>query len=178
MPAYVAFLRAINLGPTRKFPKGDIVASAQRAGFPEVETYINTGNVLVRTPMRSRTRVEAVLEDAFAADRGFDVPTIAFTLSELAELAENAERIAAEHRAAVRHYISLLKHEPTPQVLSQLRGLSAPGVAVEVTGRAVHVVPDHVLGQGGPQNNRLERITGVATTRNRTVITALAERWC
>ena len=45
MPTYVAFLRAINLGPNRKFAKADIVAATEAAGGTDVETYINTGNV-------------------------------------------------------------------------------------------------------------------------------------
>src|SRR4051794_20858140 len=45
MPTYVAFLRAINLGATRKFPKDAIRAATEAAGGSGVETYINTGNV-------------------------------------------------------------------------------------------------------------------------------------
>ncbi|HEV2798078.1 MAG TPA: DUF1697 domain-containing protein, partial [Nocardioides sp.] len=44
MPTYVAFLRAINLGRTRKFPKDAIKAATEAAGGSDVETYINTGN--------------------------------------------------------------------------------------------------------------------------------------
>ncbi|MGH3307430.1 MAG: DUF1697 domain-containing protein, partial [Nocardioides sp.] len=83
MPTYVAFLRAINLGPTRKFPKDAIKAAAEKAGFTDVETYINTGNLRVTTKMRSRAKVEEALEKAFLDDRGFEVPTIAFTPAEV-----------------------------------------------------------------------------------------------
>lgn len=79
MATYVAFLRAINLGAKRKFPKDAIVAAVEAAGFTEVETYINTGNVRFDTTMRSRAKIEAALEEAFLADRGFEVPTIVFT---------------------------------------------------------------------------------------------------
>src|SRR3990170_2320186 len=76
MPTYVAFLRAINLGATRKFPKADIVSATEAAGGTDVATYINTGNVRLSSTMRSRGRVEAALEQAYAAERGFPVPTI------------------------------------------------------------------------------------------------------
>ena len=79
VPTYIAFLRAINLGAKRKFPQAAIVAAAESAGFTDVETYINTGNVRVTTSLRSRAKVEAVLEKAFAAEAGFEVPTIVFT---------------------------------------------------------------------------------------------------
>ena len=83
MPSYVAFLRAINLGAKRKFAKDEIRACVESTGATEVATHINTGNVLLTTKLRSRAKVEATLEDAFLADRGFEVPTIAYTLAEL-----------------------------------------------------------------------------------------------
>lgn len=178
MPSYVCFLRAINLGATRKFPRDDVAASAERAGFTDVATYLNTGNGRVSTPMRSRVKVEAALEAAFEADRGFAVPTVAFTPAEVRDLAEAAGRIAAEHPDAVRHYITLLRKAPGAAARAAVEALAEPGVHVEVTARAVHVVPDHVLGRGGPQSDRVERLLGVGTTRNRTVVEALAQRWC
>lgn len=86
MPTYIAFLRAINLGKHRKFPKDPLRAAVERAGFTGVETHINTGNVRLTTTMRSRARVEEALERSFVADRGFEVPTIVFTPRELTEL--------------------------------------------------------------------------------------------
>ena len=78
MPTYIAFLRAINVGK-RMFAKGAIIQACEDAGFTDVETYINTGNVRVTTRLRSRAKVETALEEAFAASAGFDVPTIVFT---------------------------------------------------------------------------------------------------
>ena len=110
MPTYIAFLRAINLGPTRKFPKDAIKAAAETAGFTDVETYINTGNVRVTTRLRSRAKVEAALEKAFLEDRGFEVPTIVFTPAEITAIADEATEFAQDHDGV--HYVSLLKDEP------------------------------------------------------------------
>ena len=87
VPAYVAFLRAINLGPTRKFPKAAIVEAVEDCGFTDVETYINTGNVRFRCSLRSRAKVEQTLERSFKKHAGFDVPTIVFTTAELKQVA-------------------------------------------------------------------------------------------
>ncbi len=97
MATYIAFLRAINLGATRKFPKDAIRAATEAAGGQRVETYINTGNVRLDSRLRSRERVEQVLEEAFLADRGFEVPTIVFTPEELRAIAEDAKRFAVGH---------------------------------------------------------------------------------
>ncbi|WP_052327756.1 DUF1697 domain-containing protein [Serinicoccus marinus] len=72
MATHVAFLRAINLGARRQFPKDDILRVTEEAGFQSVATYINTGNVRLETRRRSRARIEARLEAAYLADRGFE----------------------------------------------------------------------------------------------------------
>ena len=180
MPAYVAFLRAINLGASRKFPKDAIRAAVEAAGGSDVETYINTGNVRLTTSLRSRARVETMLEEAFAADRGFAVPTIVFTPAELRQVAADAADLAAGTDGQGRHYVSLLKETPSGAQVREAEGVDHPGERLVVRGRAVHLLltgPDgyHLARLG---NDFVEKRLGVATNRNLTVIRALAERWC
>lgn len=181
MPTYAAFLRAINLGPTRKFPKDSIVAATQAAGGTEVETYINTGNVRLTTPLRSRTKVEAALETAYAADRGFAVPTMVFTLADLRRIAhdaaEIAERLGPDAMSGRRHYVSLLKVEPPPEAAARVEALSTDRDLAFVRDRAVHLILDTAYNETALGNPAVEKVLGVATNRNLTVISALAQKW-
>ena len=174
MPTHIAFLRAINLGATRKFPKDAIVAAAQEAGFADVATYINTGNVRVGTTLRSRARVEAALEKAFLADRGFEVPTIAFTPAELREIAEHAESFGHDGR----HYVSLLKEPPTAAAIRKVEELATADEVAKVGGRAVHLLLGANYHEAKLTNAAVEKHLGVATNRNLTVIRTLVEKWC
>ena len=174
MPTYVAFLRAINLGPTRKFPKADIVAAAERAGFTDVATHINTGNVRVTTRMRSRAKVEAALEKEFEADRGFAVPTIAFTPAEIRAIADDADGL----QAPGRHYVSLLKQPPTAEGTRTIEAAGKDGERAVVRDRAVHLLLGENYHEATLENSAVEKALGVATNRNITVIRALAAKWC
>ena len=180
MPTYVAFLRAINLGATRKFPQADIKRCVEEAGGAEVDTHINTGNVLVTSPIRSRPKLEATLERAFEADRGFAVPTIAFRLAELVEIGADADRFAADlDSPGLRHYVTLLKTEPPAAAVREVERLEHPGERARVSGRAVHVLLTEVGYQSARLSNaRVERACGVATTRDAKVIRALVRKWC
>ena len=115
MPTYVAFLRAINLGPNRKFAKAAIVEAVEECGFTDVETYINTGNVRFTTSLRSRAKVEQALEKAFREHAGFEVPTIVFTHGR-AEADRGRRRGGRRDcdRDTGAHYVSLLKEKPKP----------------------------------------------------------------
>lgn len=178
MPTYVAFLRAINLGANRKFPKGDIVRVVEGVGFAAVETHINTGNVRFTTPMRSRAKIEKALEDAFAADRGFDVPTMAYTIDELAAIARDAVVLTAGRRGLERHYVYLLKEAPQADTIAEIEGLTTDAGEMVVRGRVAHALlgPGYQAGTVDPL--RAAKLLGVATNRNANVITTLAEKWC
>ena len=175
MTTYVAFLRAINLGPTRKFAKDAIVAATEAAGFTDVATHINTGNVRLETRMRSRTRIEEALERAYRDDRGFEVPTICYPAADLAAIGADADRIGAGHEG--RHYVTLLKSDPESAAVAALEARSTEGERVVVAGRAAHLlVGDAYL--DSKLAPAIEKTLGVGTSRNVTVIRALVQKWC
>lgn len=178
MPTYVAFLRAINLGPTRKFPKADIVAATEAAGGVDVLTHINTGNVRLTCPLRSRAKVEAALETAYEAHTGFAVPTIVFTRAELAAIAADARELSAARPDLERHYVYLLKDEPDADLVASTEAAGDGANEVVVRGRAAHVLlgPGYVEGRVDPY--KVEKSLGVATNRNFNVVTTLADKWC
>lgn len=175
MPTHLAFLRAINLGAKRKFPKDAIKAACESAGFTDVETYINTGNVRVTSTLRSRAKVESALEKAFVEAAGFEVPTIAFTQKEFAQIGADAEELYAE-RELSRHYVLLLK-EPAKDAAA-IEALSTDDHRAVVRGRACHLLLGASYEAGGVDPLRVEKFVGVATNRNYNVITTLARKWC
>lgn len=176
MATYIGFLRAINLGAKRKFSKAAIVRATEAAGFADVETYINTGNVRFTTSMRSRARIEAALEAAFLAEAGFEVPTIVFTPAELRVIAQDAERFAEGTES--RHYVSLLKEKPSASAIAALEAASTAEEVARVGGRAVHLLLGDNYHEAKLTNAVVEKHLGVATNRNLTVVRTLAEKWC
>lgn len=177
MPTYVAFLRAINLGKNRKFPMAELRACLAAAGFADVETWIQTGNVRLRTPLRSAATVTRRLEEAFAADRGFDVPTVVLSPAELRAVHDAALALSSPVEGEVRRYVTFLRDPPDPVAAAAVDALVVPGEAARVVGRAVHVwVRDGYQG-ARLGNARIERLLGVATTRDLKVVAALADRW-
>jgi uncharacterized protein (DUF1697 family) len=174
MPTYIAFLRAINIGK-RTFAKDAIVRACESAGCTDVETYINTGNVRVTTPLRSRARVEAALEKAFREEAGFEVPTIVLTPQELTEVAAYAEKAGGSHDGM--HYVSLLKDAPSAAAVRKLDGAGKDGERAEVDGRGVHLLLGKDYHTAKLGNAVVEKHLGVATNRNVKVIRTLAEKW-
>lgn len=176
MATYLAFLRAINLGAKRKFPKAAILEAVEEAGFSDPATYINTGNVRFDTTLRSRAKIESALEEVFLAKAGFEVPTIVFTPAELLAIAAHAEELGAARPGLERHYVYLLKSEPEQ---ARVDALAARTDEVVVRNRAAHVLLGPPYQAGSVDPYVVEKALGVvATNRNRNVVTTLARMWC
>ena len=65
MTAYVALLRAVNVGGTGKLPMTTLVKMCEAAGFGEVRTYIASGNAIFNSRLKER-KVKALLEERLA----------------------------------------------------------------------------------------------------------------
>lgn len=176
---YVAFLRAINLGARRQFPKAAIVEATEAAGCTGVATHINTGNVRLTTRLRSRERVRDVLEAAYEADRGFAVPVSVLTGAELRQAVEDGRRLRALVPADWdgRGYCSLLREEPSPEGVAALEALSTDDEVARVHGRVAHLLVRR-YGESRMTNVAVERHVGVATNRALSVVEQVVTKWC
>jgi uncharacterized protein (DUF1697 family) len=83
MTAFIALLRAVNVGGTGKLPMSDLKALCEAAGFESVRTYIASGNVVFESA-RSEAQVKAALEQALQNYAGKPVGVCVRTAAEMA----------------------------------------------------------------------------------------------
>ena len=176
MPTYVAFLRAINLGPTRKLPMALVKEALAAAGCTDVETHLATGNVRVTTGARSTAKVRADLERVLAEAGGFEVPTAVLTPAELTATYDEAVALDVD---APKRYVAFLPDPPSGEARETLSAWDAEGEGVHLGARHLHWWTD-----GGATTARifqpatLKRLgLQLATTRDLKVVTTLRERW-
>jgi uncharacterized protein (DUF1697 family) len=86
MTAYIALLRAVNVGGTGKLPMAELKAMCEQAGFAKVKTYIASGNVVFLSS-KSETQVKKILEAALAGYAGKPVGVMVRTAAEMAAVA-------------------------------------------------------------------------------------------
>ena len=159
MPTYIAFLRAINLGANRKFPKDAIKAAAEGAGFTDVETYINTGNVRVTTRLRSRAKVEAALEKAF-----LDGPRLRGADHRVHAGGADGDRRGGDgvregpRRACTTSRCS--RTSPPRQLIEKIEAAGTGEESARVGGRAVHLLLGRELPRGQAEQRRRREADG------------------
>lgn len=62
MNTYVVLIRGINVGGKNKVPMAELRGNLQELGFPDVSTYIASGNVILKSD-KDAVRVKAAIED-------------------------------------------------------------------------------------------------------------------
>ncbi|MCB9549338.1 MAG: DUF1697 domain-containing protein [Myxococcales bacterium] len=75
MRTHIALLRGINVGGHRKVPMADLRNLSTSLGFQDVRTYIQSGNLLYRTPL-DEAAAAAALAAGIAAHFGFPVDVV------------------------------------------------------------------------------------------------------
>jgi uncharacterized protein (DUF1697 family) len=73
---YVALLRGINVGGRNPVDMKRLQAVFEETGMTSVKTYINSGNVIFASRMRSLQRLAARLEAAIEAAFGFEIKVV------------------------------------------------------------------------------------------------------
>lgn len=99
--AYVALLRAVNVGGTGKLPMAALKAMCEDAGFKAARTYIASGNALFRSDL-AEAEVRAALDARLLAFAGKPVGVLVRTAAEMAAVvarnpfaAESGNRVGA-----------------------------------------------------------------------------------
>ena len=178
MPTYVVFLRAINLGARRKFPKDAVRAATERAGGEGVATWLNTGNVRLDHRARSVERVRSALEAAYAEEAGFEVPTVVFPTADLAALTARGEELHAEHDPGGQHYVTLFATAPGAEARAAVEALDHDGETVVVEGRAAYVLLEGDIHTSRLLASREFKALGEGTARTITVLRTVTGKWC
>ena len=89
MPTYVALLRGINVGGNRMIKMADLRDVFIASDADDVETYIQSGNVVFTHTARSEPTLAAELEKRIAKAAGFPVPVVLRTAGQLARVIED-----------------------------------------------------------------------------------------
>jgi len=83
MTSYAAFLRGINVGSANRIAMPALRATAERLGYLDVRTYINSGNLLFRTSGGDDVGLSDAIHSAIRHDFGLTIDVAVRTAEEL-----------------------------------------------------------------------------------------------
>jgi uncharacterized protein (DUF1697 family) len=177
VPTWIGFLRAVNVGK-RQVKMQALRDLLQDNGFGEVETHIASGNVKVRSAIRSAARVEEELSGVISSAFGFEVPVVVRTPTQLRRVADEAAALDSPVGAEAGRYVTFMTGDLDPAGVEALHSWDSQTEAARVVGNDIVLFLTAGVQGARLSNTRIEKLTGaVGTARNLTVVRALAEKW-
>lgn len=174
MTTYVALLRGVNLGRSRRLSMSELRTVLERLGYRGVRTHLQSGNALVSAPGRTADGVAAEIEKAIADEFGMAAACVVRTAAELdAVLAHNPLRAVVTDPA--RYLVAFFPGPVDPAPLAALDPDDLAPEAYAVGEREIYTWHPE-----GIQRSRLAAVMagkafGSGTARNWKTVTRLAE---
>ncbi|WP_368655030.1 DUF1697 domain-containing protein [Ornithinibacillus sp. 4-3] len=83
---YIALLRGINVGGNNKINMGLLKQTFEKVGMSDVQTYINTGNIIFSNKDLSKTELSRVLEEAIYDDFKLQIRVVVLSDEDLEQI--------------------------------------------------------------------------------------------
>ena len=176
MPTYLALLRGINVGGNTRIAMADLRRLFADLGYADVQTHIQSGNVIFGTSEVEPVRIREAIEQGIAQELGLTVTVLLRTRDDLARIVAN-NPFEGRDLDPTRLVVAFLASTPDPEKAAAFTW--APGETGEfsIAGREVYLYYPNGQGRSKLNNSYLERRLGTAATaRNWRVVNALHEK--
>ena len=148
-------------------------AAFEALGHEDVSTYVQSGNVVFRSPARAASSIRAELERGIQDECGLDVVVIVRTRAELAAVFER-NPFRRSRGADQQLHVAFLADRPSRPSIAQLDPHRSPPDEFAVVDRHVYLRCPNGMGRTKLTNDYLERQLGTsATVRNWRTVTEL-----
>ena len=175
MPVWVSLLRGVNLGKHNQINMPELREALAAAGFQDVRSYVQSGNLVTTSSHRSADRVATAVADVIAARFGLQLPVVVRSPAQLRQVLTWCPFPGAAARPTTVHVIHLAAvPDPgrLPSVLDQDWGPD------QVAHRGLEIV---IRYDGAMHASRLQhalvlrRLGGDGTARNWRTLQALVD---
>jgi len=172
VPRHVVLLRGINLGSRNRISMPELRAALEEAGFKEVETYLQSGNVILDSRAKPETvarKVSAVIKDRF----GLEIAVVVRTRAELAAIVKR-NPLGSVAKDPKRYQVTFLSKKVSANVVRELEEAAAPEERVVAAGREVYAWHPRTIARSKLWTKPAGKTLGVtATSRNWATVEAL-----
>lgn len=174
MTTLIALLRGINIGGNNKLPMKELSALLAKMGLSDIQTYIQSGNVVFRTNVKDKAALAAKITAAIRKQHGFALHVLLLDTAELRKAMANNPYPQAEAAPTSLHLLFLSEVPPHPD-LKGLEAIKTTSEEFKLIGKVFYLHAPDGVGRS-KLAARTEKLLGVPTTgRNWNTVCKLAE---
>jgi uncharacterized protein (DUF1697 family) len=174
MTTLIALLRGINIGGNNPLPMKALSALLTDIGLRDVQTYIQSGNVVFRCDVKNRAALAAKISAAIKAQHGFAPHVLLLEAAELKKaMSDNPYPVAVAVPKSL--HLFFLDEVPKHPDLKALDAIKADSERYKLTGKVFYLHAPEGVGRSRLAA-RAEKLLGVAVSgRNWNTVCKLAE---
>jgi uncharacterized protein (DUF1697 family) len=163
MKTWVILLRGVMPAGRNKVPMAPLRVVLEAAGLKDVQSYIQSGNVVARSRL-GQGKIEKLVHDAIAQAFGGDIAVVARTAEQYRAILESCP---FKHAETAKRYYTILASEPDTSKASEFRKAVYAPDDIRLIGDVIYTLCATKYSDLKINNNVIERRLGVAgTTRN------------
>nr|WP_319511942.1 DUF1697 domain-containing protein [uncultured Draconibacterium sp.] len=167
MNTYVAILRGINVSGKNKIKMDALKSSFSQLGFYQVQTYIQSGNVVFLYPETSPGKLADLINNKILDDFEFDEPVLVLRAEQLTNIFKNNPFTGDEDKEAQFLHVTFLNETPTNVNEEKIKTYLNVGEEFSIIDGVVYLYCPHGYGKTKLNNNFFEnQLKVTATTRN------------
>ncbi|NDK56370.1 DUF1697 domain-containing protein [Pontibacter fetidus] len=167
MPRYISILRGINVSGHRMIKMNALKELCSSLGFQNVQTYIQSGNIVYQHKEGSTNELSHTLKTAIEQSFGFDVPVITFTLDELTKIVNANPFLKDSSNQAEYFHVTFLSGKPEDSAFEEIKVGDYKNDKLELIGEAMYLYCPDSYSNSKLTNSFFEKKLKVsATTRN------------
>ncbi len=173
MKTYIVLLRGINVGGHKKVPMGELRELLSNTNFDNIKTYIQTGNISLRTSLKSRFEVEEAVQKAIQQHFGFEVSVLAKTKNDIERIFENCPFPEEQKK---KSYFAILHNNQEPELVALAKEKTYEDESYDIIDDCIYFFSSKGYGQAKFSLNYFERkLKTSATARNYNTMVKLIE---
>lgn len=175
MKKFIALLRGINVSGQKQIKMSELKTLFEKSGFQNVETYIQSGNVIFSSKGTSAENLSSKISSAIKKQFGFDVQVIVVTPEEI-EDALKKNPFVKKKKDTDKLYIIFLSEVPSKANVNILNKNEYLPEEFVIDGKCVYLFVPNGYGKAMINNNFFEnKLKVFGTTRNLKTLNALTE---
>jgi len=172
---YVGFLRGVNVGGKNKLPMKDLAAMFVAAGCGEVQTFIQSGNVVFKARPALASKIPALIAGQIADRFGYRTPVVIRTVEEMSDVLVKNPFLGEGVNEDYLH-LMFLADTPSARAVSALDPERSPGDKYIVRGRDIYFWLPNGAGNSKLTNAYFDsKLATVSTIRNWRTVNKLLE---
>jgi len=176
MKTYIILLRGINVSGHKKIKMTDLKQMLENIGMQNVQTYIQSGNIVLNVPDENVQILEKKVSDVITRNYGFEVPVLGIELASFIEIVNQSPFSEYNDSERKNAYFVLLKNKPETQLIQSLEEENYPNESFKTTQNCIYLTCKNGYGNAKCNTNFFERKLKVqATTRNYKTMVKLLE---